>query len=130
MFWRKQENPVARDIGLLTLRLTFGGLMAGHGAQKLFGAIGGYGREGTAGWLGSMGLRPPKFWAFAAGAGEFGSGVLTALGFLTPLGAVASFGPMLTAWAKVHTGKPIWATSGGAELPAINMAIGTVLALS
>lgn len=130
MWRRKQDTTLGRDIGLLAVRLTFGGLMAGHGAQKLFGAFGGYGLEGTAGWLESLGLKPGKFWAFMAGAGEFGSGVLTALGFLTPLGAITSFGPMLTAWIKVHAGKPIWVTSGGAELPLLNLSVGTLLALS
>src|SRR5436190_11302784 len=33
----------AADLGLLALRLTSGGLMAGHGAQKLFGSFGGHG---------------------------------------------------------------------------------------
>ena len=35
------------NLALLTLRLTTGGLLAGHGAQKLFGAFGGPGLEGT-----------------------------------------------------------------------------------
>src|SRR5687767_13895981 len=60
------------DLGLLGLRLTAGGLLAGHGAQKLFGKFGGYGLEGTAGWLESIGLRPGKPWATLAGASEFG----------------------------------------------------------
>ena len=41
---------------LLALRAVVGGLLAGHGAQKLFGWFGGHGLEGTAGWLGSMRL--------------------------------------------------------------------------
>ncbi len=53
----RQKNSTAADLGLLTLRLTTGGLMAGHGAQKLFGVLGGYGPEGTGGWLESLGLR-------------------------------------------------------------------------
>jgi putative oxidoreductase len=108
---------VAVDIGLLALRVTAGGLMAGHGAQKLFGSFGGHGIEGTAGSLESMGLKPSTQWAAVAGASEFGSGVLTALGLLHPLGPIAMFGPMLMAWNTAHAGKPIWVTSGGAELP-------------
>ena len=34
-------------IGLLLVRLVFGGLMAAHGSQKLFGWLGGYGLTGT-----------------------------------------------------------------------------------
>lgn len=127
--WRR-KNSTATDAGLLTLRLVCGGLMAGHGAQKLFGSFGGYGLEGTAGWLESMGLKPGKTWALLAGGGEFGSGVLTALGFLHPLGPIAMFGPMVMAWNKAHAGKPIWVTSGGAELPLMNLATATALAFT
>ena len=34
------------------------------------------------------------------------------------------------ATARVHWGKPIWVTAGGAELPATNMAIATALTLA
>ena len=126
----KSNNSVATDLGLLTLRLTAGGLMAGHGAQKLFGLFGGYGIDGTAGWLGSLGLKPPKLWAYMAGGGEFGSGLLLALGLFTPAGAVSVFGPMLMAWNKAHTGKPVWATAGGPELPLIYMASAAALGVT
>jgi putative oxidoreductase len=109
------------------MRLTVGGLLAGHGAQKLFGAFEGHGLEGTGGFLESMGLRPGKQWAMAAGWGEFGGGVLTALGLLSPLGPIALLGPMTVAIGKVHWNKPIWAASGGAELPLINLAAGLAL---
>lgn len=126
---RRRKNGAAEDVALLALRLTTGGLMAGHGAQKLFGVLGGYGLEGTAGWLESLGLKPGKTWAALAGGGEFGSGVLMALGLLGPVGPIAMFGPMASAWAIAHRGKPIWVTAGGAELPLTNMAVGTALAL-
>jgi putative oxidoreductase len=125
----KKTDSNMKDLGLLALRLTAGGLIAGHGAQKLFGVFGGYGLEGTAGWIESMGLKPGKTWAQLAGASEFGSGLLTALGFLGPLGPISTLAPMTIAWATVHAGKPIWVTSGGAELPLTNMAIATALAL-
>jgi putative oxidoreductase len=73
------------DVGLLILRLVVGLLLAGHGAQKLFGMFGGHGLKGTSGWLGSMGLRPAGIWALLAGLSELGGGVLLALGLLTPL---------------------------------------------
>lgn len=126
----KESHSATTDLGLLALRLVTGGLMAGHGAQKLFGAFGGYGIEGTGGWLESMGLKPGRTWAYLAGGGEFGSGVLTALGFLHPLGPISMFGPMVMAWATVHTGKPIWTTSGGAELPLLYLAAATATGLT
>ena len=126
----KQKNNPAADLGLLALRLTTGGMMAGHGAQKLFGSFGGHGLTGTAGWLESLGLKPGKQWAALAGAGEFGSGLLTALGLGGPIGPIAMYGPMLMAWATVHAGKPIWVTSGGAELPLVYLSNVTALALT
>lgn len=118
------------DVALLVLRAVFGGLLAGHGAQKLFGAFEGPGLEGTSGWMESMGLQPGKRWAMAASASEFGGGVLTALGLLEPVGPLASLGAMGMATAKVHWGKPVWVTQGGAELPITNIAIATALSLA
>ena len=118
-----------KDLGLLILRLTFGSLMAGHGAQKLFGWFGGHGMQGTAAWLESMNMRPGKPWAALAGGSEFGGGLLTLLGFLNPLGPLAAIGAMGMAAAKAHAGKPIWNTAGGAELPALNIAMALSLAL-
>lgn len=125
----KREYGVGRDIGLLIIRGTTGGLMAGHGAQKLFGSFEGPGFEGTTGWMESMGMRPGRIWALAAGASEFGGGLLTALGLFHPIGPVTMLGSMAVAWRKAHWGKPIWVTAGGAELPLTNIAIGTALAL-
>ena len=68
-----------RDFGFLILRVVVGGLLAGHGAQKLFGAFGGPGLNGASGWMESMGLRPGRLWAGMAGGGEFGGGVLNRL---------------------------------------------------
>ncbi len=130
----QQQQVVAddgmRDLGLLVLRAAVGSLLAGHGAQKLFGAFGGYGVEGTAGWLESLGLKPGKQWAIAAGAGEFGGGVLTALGLATPVGLLGATGAMGMAIAKTHWGKPLWVTAGGAELPLTNLAAVAALALA
>ena len=119
-----------KDLALLMLRLTTGGLLAGHGAQKLFGSFGGPGLEAAAGWLESLGLRPGKPWAGAAGLAEFGGGALTALGLFQPLGPIGILSAMSMAAIKAHGGKPIWVTEGGAELPVTNMAIVLALALA
>ncbi len=127
---RQKESSIMRDIGLLILRLAVGGLLAGHGSQKLFGWFGGPGLKGTAGWLESLGLKPGTPWATAASASEFGGGVLTTLGLLHPLGPLGTMGTMIMATAKAHWGKPIWASKGGAELPVINMATALALTLT
>lgn len=127
---REQDRYTqTRDLGVLIVRLTTGGLLAGHGAQKVFGAFGGYGLEGTAGWLESLDLKPGKQWALAAGASELGGGLLTALGLFHPVGPISSLGAMTVAIRKAHWGKPIWVTEGGAELPLTNISIAIALSL-
>ena len=118
------------DFALLILRVVSGGLLAGHGAQKLFGSFGGYGLQGTAGWLESTGLKPGQFWATMAGGGELKGGLLTALGLGGPLGSILTLSAMAMATVKGHWGKPIWAESGGAELPLTNGAIALTLMMT
>lgn len=108
------------DGGLLLLRLAAGGMLAGHGAQKLFGVFGGPGLEGTAGFMEMLGLKPGQVWGTAAAVSEFGGGALTALGLLHPLGPVAMISAMTMAANTAHAGKPIWAQEGGAELAVTN----------
>ncbi len=125
----RRNYSKARDIGVLVVRLTNGGLLAGHGAQKLFGWFNGPGFEGASGWMESMGFKPGEQWATAAGASEFGGGVLTALGLFHPIGPISTIGAMAVAARKAHAGKPIWVTEGGAELPVTNIAIAFALSM-
>ena len=115
------------ELAPMIVRLVQGSLMAGHGAQKLFGSFGGPGLEGTSGFMEMLGMRPGRPWAYLAGLSEFGGGVLTALGLLNPLGPLGVIGSMSMATRKAHWGKPIWVTEGGAELPVLNIAISTAL---
>jgi putative oxidoreductase len=122
----------SRDSGLnesapFIVRLAQGSLMAGHGAQKLFGSFGGPGLEGTSGFMEMLGMRPGRPWAYLAGLSEFGGGVLTALGLLNPLGPLGIIGSMSMATRKAHWGKPVWMTEGGAELPLLNIGVSTAL---
>lgn len=54
------------DMALLILRITVGLLLAGHGAQKLFGWFGGPGLRKWSRWLEGIGFRPPLFWGVLA----------------------------------------------------------------
>ena len=47
------------DLGLFLVRSMLGVVFVYHGAQKLFGLFGGYGLEGTAGWMESVGIPFP-----------------------------------------------------------------------
>jgi putative oxidoreductase len=112
-----------RGLGHLAVRVTAGGLLAAHGAQKLAGWFGGPGLQGTAGMLESQGLRPARSWAPLAALSETVGGGLTALGLFSPVGPIVSLAPMAIAAGTVHRGKPIWAYAGGAELPLTNIAV-------
>jgi putative oxidoreductase len=85
------------DLGRLLLRLTIGGTFFVHGTQKLFGWFGGHGPDGTGQFFESLGLRPGRRHAIAAGATETGSGILVALGLGTPLAATGLSAVMITA---------------------------------
>ncbi|QBS43266.1 DoxX family protein [Nocardia sp. CS682] len=90
-------DGVAADIGLLIIRVAFGGLMAVHGAQKLFGWFKGPGSEANAAGFDSMGYNPGKVFGNLAGLCELGGGLLLALGLLTPLAAAIVLGTMINA---------------------------------
>lgn len=103
------------SLGLLVIRLVVGLLFVGHGAQKLFGSFGGYGVKGTAGFFESLGLRPGRAMAVAAGLSELVGGALLALGLVTPLAALLIISTMITAVWTAHLSKGLWNTDGGYE---------------
>ena len=103
------------EIALLGLRLVVGLGFAAHGAQKLFGYLGGHGIEGTAGFFEQIGLRPGKVHAWAAGTAEFFGGLLIALGFLTPVAAAALIAVMTAAVLSVHLRNGFFVSNNGYE---------------
>jgi len=116
------------DLGLFALHVVVGLLLVGHGLQKLAGAFGGHGIDGTAGFMESLGLRPGRPNAIAAGLAETVGGGLLALGLFTPVGAALVIAVMTTAAFTAHAGKPIWNQEGGAELPLVNAIAALALA--
>lgn len=116
------------DLGRVALRGIVGALFVGHGTQKLFGWFGGHGREGTGGFFETLGLRPGRRHATAAGASEAVGGALIALGALTPLGATMISGAMITAIRKVHARNGPWAADGGYEYNLV--LIGAMMAIA
>lgn len=115
-------------LGLTLLRMVVGLFFVGHGTQKLFGWFGGYGPDGTGQFFESLGLRPGKRNAIAAGAAEAGGGVLLAVGYAIPVAATLVTGAMWTAIRKVHAPKGPWASEGGWEYNAVIMAVVFALA--
>jgi putative oxidoreductase len=103
------------EIGLLVLRLVVGLAFAAHGAQKLFGAFGGAGIDGTGALFEQLGLRPGRLHARAAGVCEFAGGLLIAVGLLTPFAAAALIGVMTAAVLTVHARNGFFVTNNGFE---------------
>jgi putative oxidoreductase len=116
------------DVALLLLRVVAGLLFAGHGAQKLFGWFGGGGIAGTGGFFESIGLRPGRMHATAAGFNEFAGGLLLATGLLTPLAAALIVATMTAAVITVHAKNGPWASDSGWELNVLYGLIGVAVA--
>src|SRR5579864_3409261 len=115
---------------LLIARLLLGGALFAHGAQKLFGWFGGYGIKGTGGFMETLGFRPGALFAAAAGLGEVGGGLLTALGLGGPIGPALIIMVMIVAILSVHLGHGFFVTKNGVELPLMNIAGMILLALA
>ena len=84
------------------MRFVVGGLFACHGAQKLFGVLGGAGH--------------PHGKFLVAGIIEFGGGVLIALGLFATLAAFIAAGEMAVAYFTVHVHVGFWPIVNRGEL--------------
>jgi len=100
------------------VRVAIGATLFAHGSQKLFGLFGGGGPDGTARFFESVGIKPGRPAAIAAGLGEAGGGAALALGLATPVGAAAAAGTMAVA-ASQHTRNGFFNSDGGLEYPAV-----------
>lgn len=96
-------------------RIMIGIIFAAHGAQKLFGLFGGYGIEGTAGFMESIGLTPGYLMAFLAGAGEFFGGLFLIAGFLTRFAALTTAIISIVAMITVHLNNGFFMSNNGFE---------------
>src|SRR5215210_4526505 len=103
------------DLGRTALRFVVGPLVVGHGAQKLFGWFNGHGLEGTGGFFESLGLRPGRRHALAAGVAETAGGAMITAGALTPVAAAGITSTMVTAIRKAHADNGLWSAQGGYE---------------
>jgi putative oxidoreductase len=118
------------NTGWLIMRIVFGVLMAGHGAQKLFGWLGGYGVSGTGGFFESLGFRPGRLFATLVGAAEFLGGVLIVLGLFGPIGPALILPVMVVALITVHLSHGLFAATNGIEVPLLYSAAAVALALA
>lgn len=99
----------------LALRAGAGVIFTAHGAQKLFGWFGGYGLQGTAGWMASVGIEPGLAMAVLAGSAEFFGGLLLIAGLLArPAAAILAI-TMIVAIVSVHFENGLFLTNNGYE---------------
>lgn len=121
-------DTVSADIGLLALRVVFGGLLAAHGAQKLFGWFGGPGWEANNAMFDSMGYNPGVLFGPLAGLSELAGGLLLALGLLSPLAAAIVLGTMLNVIVQMWSGGLL--TGQGYEMGLLWAAVAVTIAFT
>jgi putative oxidoreductase len=126
------QRLLASDESLapIALRLPTGIIFAAHGAQKLFGAFGGYGLEGTGQWMESVGLAPGYLMALLAGGAEFFGGLALILGLLVRPAALILAITMLVAIVTVHLDKGLFMANNGYEFGLALLAISVALVFS
>lgn len=125
------KNAVRSNTGLdtVTLRLAAGVIFTAHGAQKLFGWFGGYGLEGTAGWMASIGLEPGYLLALMAGSAEFFGGLFLIFGLLVRPAALVLAVTMLVAIFSVHFEHGLFMSNNGYEFALALFAISIALVI-
>jgi putative oxidoreductase len=114
----------------LALRVPAGIIFMAHGAQKLFGAFGGYGLEGTGQWMASIGLEPGYLMALMAGSAEFFGGMAILIGLLVRPAAAALAFAMLVAIFAVHIGHGLFVSNNGYEFALSLLAMSVSLLIS
>lgn len=125
------KNVISTNAGFdtLALRLAAGVIFTAHGAQKLFGWIGGYGLEGTAGWMASIGIEPGYLMALMAGSAEFFGGLFLILGLLVRPSAIVLALTMVVAIVTVHLEHGLFMSNNGYEFALALLAISIGLAV-
>ena len=104
----------------LAVRAAAGLFLMPHGAQKRFGAFGGYGLEASGQFFSqqlSQQLGLPASSALLAGLIEFVGGLALTLGLLTRVAAGFIAGLMVVAAFHVHLANGFFWTEGGFEYP-------------
>jgi putative oxidoreductase len=113
----------------LVLRVGLGLALIPHGAQKLFGWFGGYGLEGTGGWMASIGLEPGVLMAAMAGSAEFFGGLALIVGLLVrPAAAVLAL-TMVVTIVMVHIENGLFMANNGYEFGLALLAVSVTLVI-
>lgn len=129
---RTLERLFVTNVSLapLALRIPIGIIFIAHGAQKLFGAFGGYGLEGTGQFMASLGLTPGYLMALLVGSAEFFGGLALLFGVLVRPAAAALAFAMLVAIFTVHIGNGLFMDKKGYEFALALLAASVSLLIS
>jgi putative oxidoreductase len=103
--------------------------MMGHGSQKLFGAFGGGGLSGTAGFFDQIGIVPGAFWALVVAVVEAFGGLLVLVGLLTRVASLLIAITMFVAMVWVHLPNGFFLSNQGIEFAMVLFSMGTALAV-
>ena len=125
----KTLTNTTAGLDTLPIRIGAGITFAAHGSQKLFGWFGGYGLEGTAGWMESIGLAPGILMAGLAGGAEFFAGLLLIVGLLVRPAALVLAITMLVAIVTVHLENGFFMATNGFEYALVLLVISFTLAI-
>lgn len=125
----RQLTASAAGYDTLPVRVGAGVVFAAHGAQKLFGWFGGYGLEGTGGWMASIGLQPGVLMAALAGSAEFFGGLALILGLLVRPAALVLALTMAVAIVTVHLANGLFMANNGYEFGLALLVISLTLAI-
>ena len=101
--------------GLTIVRILVGIIFIAHGSQKLFGAFGGYGLEGTGQYMASLGLTPGYLMALLSGSAEFFGGLGLVIGLLARPAAVVLALTLVVAIFSVHITHGLFMANNGYE---------------
>lgn len=101
--------------GLTVVRILVGIIFVAHGSQKLFGAFGGYGLEGTGQYMASLGLTPGYFMALLSGSAEFFGGLGLVVGLLARPAALVLAATLAVAIFSVHIHNGLFMANNGYE---------------
>ena len=123
--------PLSKSVsfGLLLIRIMVGVVFIFHGSQKLFGAWGGSGLDGFAGYLETLGVPYPHASAVLAGLAEFLGGISLVTGAFLRLLAIPLVITMLVAIFTAFPGKGFDAQKGGMEYPLTLLVVVAALAI-
>lgn len=132
--WLVSLLATDESVAPMLLRVALGGVVLGHGLQKVFGWFGGYGIAGTMGFFESIGM--PAVVGALVIVSDFAGSLALMAGLFTRLSAAAAFLVMLGATLLVHQANGFFMNWAGAargegyEFHLLAMAMAAALVLA